>query len=53
MYLQNADLHIHINVKHDKQGGEKKYFYENCHKSFMFPESLRDHVKSHCKNSRK
>jgi hypothetical protein len=36
-YFQNAGLNIHIDVNHDKQGGEKKYFCENCDKSFIFP----------------
>ena len=46
-YRQNAGLHIHIDAKHEKQGGEKKYLCENCDKSFIFPESLANHVKSH------
>jgi len=49
-YRQNAGLHIHIDVKQNKQGGEKKYLCENCDKSFIFPESLTDHVKSQCIN---
>ena len=46
---RNLTLHKHIDRKHGDLGGEKKFPCEICGKSFIYPESLKDHATVHYK----